>query len=219
MSENSASSSAGARSAILARIRDARGSGENATEARHRIENPPSLTRPVLPGDLTERLVEQMESVLITVARLQTADEIVDAVSWYLDSEGINGDVTVAPALSDHPWPENFAAGAASGEEAASVTPCFVAVAETGSLALLSSADTPATLNFLPENHIVVVYESQVVAHLEDVWLRMRDEKTQPRALNLITGPSRTADIEQTIEIGAHGPRKMHVLLVANTQS
>jgi len=38
-----------------------------------------------------------------------------------------------------------------------------------------------------------------------------------PRALNLITGPSRTADIEQTIELGAHGPKRMHVLLVAST--
>ncbi|MBX2835527.1 MAG: LUD domain-containing protein [Gammaproteobacteria bacterium] len=209
--------SADARSEILNRIRQARGSNVSKEVARARIDQPPSFTRPMLTGDLTDRLVEQMEAVLMTVARIQTSSEIVEAVRWYLDSEGIEGPVTVAPGLNNLDWPENYGVGAATGEEAASVTPCLGAVAETGSLALGSSDESPNTLAFLPETHIVVVNESQVVGHLEDLWAQVRDQDVLPRAVNLITGPSRTGDIEQTIEIGAHGPRKMHVLIVADS--
>ena len=80
---------------------------------------------------------------------------------------------------------------------------------------MASSGDTPATLNFLPETHILVLHENQVVRHVDEVFSKLRALDTLPRALNFVTGPSRTADIEQTIEIGAHGPRRMHVLLIA----
>ena len=50
---------------------------------------------------------------------------------------------------------------------------------------------------------------------LRDLWARLRMEsRGMPRALNLITGPSRTADVEQTIQLGAHGPRSVHVILL-----
>ena len=78
-----------------------------------------------------------------------------------------------------------------------------------------STGDTPSTLNFLPDNHIVVVNESQVVRHVDDVWTQLRQASGAHRAINFVTGPSRTGDIEQTIEIGAHGPRRMHVVLVS----
>jgi L-lactate utilization protein LutC len=55
------------------------------------------------------------------------------------------------------------------------------------------------------------------VAHIEDVWARMRsDKRVMPRTVNFITGPSKTADVEQTIQEGAHGPRRLHVILVAD---
>ena len=97
-----------------------------------------------------------------------------------------------------------------------SVTPCFAAVAESGGIVTLSGPDTPSTLNFVPDNHIVIVHASQVVRHFEDVWARVaRQGLAMPRTLNIISGPSRTADIEQTIQLGAHGPRRLHILLVA----
>jgi len=188
---------------------------ETPAAVRERLTHPRRHTLPILSGDLTDRLIEQMESVLMTVVRLQTPSEIVTAVDWYLQSEGIEGGITVSPALAHLDWPDSVTVGAATGHEATSVTPALAAVAETGSVALASGAATPATLNFLPENHVVVVNESQIVAHLDDVWECLRDLQALPRALNFVTGPSRTADIEQTIEIGAHGPRRMHVLLIA----
>ena len=87
---------------------------------------------------------------------------------------------------------------------------------------LISGAQTPTTLNFLPETHIVVVHRDQVVATYEDGWDRLRAGKTAevlPRAINFVTGPSRTADIEQHIELGAHGPRRLHIVLVEDGQA
>ena len=213
-----------ARDEVLQRIgsalgRDAGASAgllETPTAVIKRLAATHRHTQPALAGDLTERLIEQMESVQMTVVRLQTPEEIVAAVDWYRQSENIAGALTVAPALAHLDWPDGVSFGPATGQETTSVTPVMAAVAETGSVVMASGKETPATLNFLPENHIVVVNESQIVPYLEDVWSRLRDLAVLPRALNLVTGPSRTADIEQTIEIGAHGPRRMHVLLITS---
>ena len=78
-----------------------------------------------------------------------------------------------------------------------------------------SGPQTPTTLNFLPDREIVVLEARNIVPHLEDAWTRLRQSDAfPPRALNLITGPSRTADIEQTIQVGAHGPRSLMILIV-----
>jgi L-lactate dehydrogenase complex protein LldG len=103
-----------------------------------------------------------------------------------------------------------------------SLTPCHAAIAETGTLMLVSGPQTPTTLNFLPETHIVLVHADQVVATYEDGWDRLRTAETSkalPRTVNFITGPSRTADIEQHIELGAHGPRRLHIVVVQNGQA
>lgn len=183
-----------------------------------RLRTPIRHTRPAIDADATTQLVRNMEAVQMSVVRLQGSSDVPEAVHFWLESEGIDGDVTIAPALADLIWPttgnRSYRYGPASGEEAVGVTPCLAAVAETGSVALVSAEATPASLNFLPENHIVVVDARDVVDHVEDVFTRVRALRTLPRALNFVTGPSRTADIEQTIEIGAHGPRRMHVLIV-----
>ena len=102
------------------------------------------------------------------------------------------------------PWDERplltIRRGRAEPGDAVSVTPCLAAVAETGTLMLVSGAETPTTLNFLPDTHIVVLRAGQVVASYEDGWdlvARSRDADAWPRTINLITGPSRTGDIEQ----------------------
>jgi len=66
----------------------------------------------------------------------------------------------------------------------------------------------------------VVLMRCGLVKHIEDVWARLRECCSDwPRTVNIITGPSRTADIEQTIQLGAHGPRRLHVLLVKSKKS
>jgi len=185
---------------------------------QQRLGNPRPLTQPQIQKDgkdATEKLISQMESVQMSVVRLQSTADVVAAVDWYLQDQGIEGELTVGPSLNALDWPAQTRFGPASGTESTSVTTALAAVAETGSIALASDEQTPTTLNFLPENHIVVLHESQIVDRMEDVWTQLRSMPGIPRAVNLVTGPSRTGDIEQTIELGAHGPRRMHVLLVA----
>lgn len=222
-----------AREAILGRIKDACGRADIQQisqastpvadvlsqlpqDVQERITQPVRLTQPAEPQALTDTLIEKMEAVQMSVVRLQTRDDVVEAVNWYLQEHDIDGGVSVSPSLNALHWPSDVHVGPATGKESASVITAMCAVAETGSVALDSGPDSPSTLNFLPENHIVVLHESQIVASLDDVWTQVRGLVSLPRAVNLVTGPSRTGDIEQTIELGAHGPRRMHVLLVAS---
>jgi L-lactate dehydrogenase complex protein LldG len=112
--------------------------------------------------------------------------------------------------------------GKAEPGDAVSLTPCLAAIAETGTLMLVSGSGTPTTLNFLPDTHVVVVRAGQVVAGYEDGWDLIRARAAQgegwPRTVNLITGPSRTGDIEQRIQLGAHGPRRLHIVLVDDAE-
>ena len=129
------------------------------------------------------------------------------------------------PRLAAMPWDATtleISHGPSDGHDLNAVSVAFAAVAETGTLALCSGADNPTTLNFLPETHIVVVRRDQVVATYEDGWDHLRTAKGKgalPRAVNFITGPSRTADIEQHIELGAHGPRRLHIVLVEDGEA
>jgi hypothetical protein len=99
----------------------------------------------------------------------------------------------------------------ARGDDLVGVTGCFCAVAETGTLMLLSGPDTPAAASLLPETHIAIVETARIVPFMEDAWALLRAEHGRlPRAVNFISGPSRTADIEQTVTMGAHGPYRVH---------
>ncbi|MBX2879194.1 MAG: LUD domain-containing protein [Granulosicoccus sp.] len=188
---------------------------------RERINLRPRSTLPAVADELSEALIKQMEAALMSVVRLQSVGDCASAVDWYLESQNINvsdaQSIRVAPEISSLGWPSLYSSGRASGAEKVSITPCLAAVAETGSIVTRSGVGTPSTLNFLPETHIVLLYESQIVRHVDDVFDLLRKSDQLPRAVNFLTGPSRTADIEQTLEIGAHGPRRMHILLIAGS--
>lgn len=109
--------------------------------------------------------------------------------------------------------------GTPSAEDVVGVSHALVGIAETGTLMMASGPHSPSTLNMLPDTHVVVVRASDVVGGLEDAWGRLRTAYPDgpPRTVHFITGPSRTGDIEQTIQLGAHGPRRLHVILVDDT--
>jgi L-lactate dehydrogenase complex protein LldG len=109
--------------------------------------------------------------------------------------------------------------GPAAGDEIVGLSYAFAAASETGTLALVSGPDNPTTINFLPENHIVLVDSRDIETHFEAIWTRIRrkyGETLMPRAVNFITGPSRSADIGQTLILGAHGPVRLHIIVVRN---
>jgi L-lactate dehydrogenase complex protein LldG len=124
----------------------------------------------------------------------------------------------VWPALGDFDWAGAglaLEARAAADRDLVGVTGVFAALAETGTLMVVSGAATPAAVSLLPETHIAVVPVARIVKHMEDGWVLARAELGQlPRLVNFISGPSRTADIDQTMVLGAHGPYRVHMILV-----
>jgi L-lactate dehydrogenase complex protein LldG len=169
--------------------------------------------------------VAMAEEVQTTVTRVAALSVVPEAVARYLAAENLPAELVMAPdpSLDLIPWGSRpllrIRRGRADPQDQVSLTPCHAAIAETGTLMLISGPHSPTTLNFLPETHIVVVRGDQIVATYEDGWDRLRASRpTLPRVVNFITGPSRTADIEQHIELGAHGPRRLHIVLVEEDQ-
>ena len=222
-----------AREQILAGIRRSlkRGRLDAAREtelrdrvAAHRRNLVPARAAALDDPGRVDLFVEMAEGVQATVARVNSPAAVPEAVARYLAAENLPADLVLAPDLSldDILWDARpllrTRRGRAEAGDRVSLTRCFVAIAETGTLMLISGAETPTTLNFLPDTHIVLVYADQVVATYEDGWDRLRTDGGMPRAINFITGPSRTGDIEQRIELGAHGPRRLHIILVDDRQ-
>ena len=207
-----------ARDTILAAVRASLGRGALDEAERAVLDaRVPTHTRPAQDEDPIERFVRKFESRAGTVERIAERSQIPAAVEAYRAAHALNRKAAVGATLKDLDWPSDWEThhAAAGIEEALSVTDCLVAVAETGSLILVSGAGSPTTHNFVPDDHIVVLETTQIVEHFEDAWNILRDRHADmPRAVNVISGPSRTADVEQTIQLGAHGPRRMHVLLV-----
>jgi L-lactate dehydrogenase complex protein LldG len=172
---------------------------------------------PAFEGDVVERFVVKMLEKAATLAPVASLAEVGAEVARFVASVQASPRLCVSKALATIDWPPGFdvAYRAARRTDETSVTPCYAAVAESGGIVTLSGPDTPSTLNFVPDNHIVVVHAVQVVPHFEDVWARWRAAgRPLPRTVNIISGPSRTADIEMTIQLGAHGPRRLHIVLV-----
>ena len=175
--------------------------------------------RPVWTESNLERFTRCLEAASGTLVRVRTVGEIGQAVAEYLADKPAGQRVHVAPnpALEAVDWPETLTVEQATHGRDALVGVSFAeaGVAETGSLAVLSGPDNPTTLSFLPDYHIVVLRTADVVPYFEDIWVRMRERHDfPPRSFNFITGPSRTADVEQTLQLGAHGPRSLHVVLL-----
>jgi L-lactate dehydrogenase complex protein LldG len=210
-----------AREQILSTIRKALGRGALPSQARTQLDarlmTPPAHTRPGFTEELVPRFIAKLKAAYATLDQVAKLDDVGGAVLAYLESQQLPKRLLASPALQSLPWPAGIEVGfgATRGEDPVSVTPCFAAVAETGSLVLLSGPESPTTLNFLPDDHIIIVQTHQIVRHIEDVWTRLHKRPEGiPRTINFITGPSRTADVEQTIQLGAHGPRRLHVILV-----
>jgi len=209
------------REAVLSGVRRALGRKALTPEQRAKLdahmESPPVRVRPKLGSDLRRRFVDQLGAVAGTNRSVANADSVPGAVLAYVQEHDLGQELVAAPALQELPWPDELQVrfGASQGEDLVSVTPCFAAIAETGTLVLLSGPSSPTTLNFLPDDHIIVVRAEQLVAYAEDVWPKLRElPDGLPRTVNLISGPSKTADVEQTLQLGAHGPRRLHVIFV-----
>ena len=214
----------GSREDILADIRRRQGRG-GAAPSRAEAEDERTYLRahprgpvPEVGGDLAARLLARAAAAASTGERVPSLAEAPAAVARFLDAQRLQKSGCVWPRLAHLDWKGaglELEARAARGEDRLGVTGVYCALAETGTLMMVSGADTPAATSLLPETHVAIVPLERIVPCMEDGWDLLRAEQGQlPRAVNFISGPSRTADIEQTLVLGAHGPFRVHIVLV-----
>jgi L-lactate dehydrogenase complex protein LldG len=218
------------RDAVIFKVRKALGAYDSAgrrSAVAGRLGAPPD---PLVParakGDRDDRrqlFRKFLEGQSATVLEVGTADDVPKAVAGYLRSTNLPLRVRVGddPYLGKLAWSKEPALerrkGPAAADDEVGLAHAAAAVAETGTLVLASGADNPVTLGFLPDTSIVVVEEKDLVGGYEGAWEKIRaryGRGAMPRTVNFISGPSRTADIGGQLVMGAHGPRRLAVILV-----
>ena len=213
-----------ARENILNRIRAAQGRvGAPTPQERAAVDDyikaHPQGPRPKSDWEPVARFRERALGLASTLAEAPALAGVPQAVATYLASNSL--------PLAGVCWPEfgtldwrgaglAVEARAAAEADLVGITGCFCAIAETGTLMLLSGPDTPPGASLLPETHIAVVNSNRIVRGMEDAWELLRAERATalPRAVTFISGPSRPADIEQTVSLGAPGPYRVHIILI-----
>jgi L-lactate dehydrogenase complex protein LldG len=229
MSTNLANNRA-ARDAILGRVKKALAKTGDRAPARADAESYMAShahgPRPAMPADLLAKFMTRATDMESTVERIADRREIPGAVARYIDA------LLLPPALAAQKshagvcWPEfadldwkgaglDIEVRPTKGHDRLGITGTFCAIAETGTLVVLSGADTPTATTLLPDTHIAVLRADRIISGMEEAFALVRREKGgMPRAMNMISGPSRTGDVEQTIVLGAHGPFRVHILVV-----
>jgi L-lactate dehydrogenase complex protein LldG len=221
-----------ARAHVLSRIRSALGvtphDARREADVRRRLEAHPCGTIPdrACRGDAASVALfkEMLTSQGADVTSAADPKEAVNAIAAWLGAGGLPPSLRMGAdaALAGLPWKEvpkiERRFGAAEASDSASLSRALVGTAETGTLFLVSGADNPTTLAFLSPTHTILIAASDIVGSYEEAWDRLRaifGPGALPRSVNLISGPSRTADIEQTIVRGAHGPKLLHVVILS----
>jgi L-lactate dehydrogenase complex protein LldG len=222
-----------ARDEIFRRIRAAQNRSAPGAEDRTAVSDymarHPAGPQPPPYLDVRAQFAAMAERMSSTVELVDSANDAPAAVARYLAAQDIAPNAVAWPALRELPW----STGAlnvefrpprrdeAQGADMIGITGAFCAIAETGTLVLLSGPDSPASTHLLPETHIALLAADRIVPTMEHAFDLLRSERAgeamMPRAINMVSGPSRTGDIEQTIVLGAHGPYRVHIIIVAAT--
>lgn len=215
-----------ARATILARIRGALGRGDaeppQLEALRERIARHPRQIEPAFDEPLLLRFGNKLEAAAATLAEVDSLPAAAAEVTRYLQQMGLEQRIVAGgdELIRAIEWPPSLDLQyrLPQGADAAGISAALCAIAETGTLMLISSREQATRLNFLPDYHIVVLRSERILARMEDAWDLLRHQYgAMPRTVNFISGPSKTADVEQTVEYGAHGPRCLHVIVVKSS--
>jgi L-lactate dehydrogenase complex protein LldG len=174
---------------------------------------PDAYSAPKTEGDLTASFAKKLSAQYADVRMLDSMADVPAAIADVLRGKNMAQRVHIAPdngLALDLPGIE--VSSELPGQNDAAVTAVPFAIAETGTLAYAAGKGAPASWHFRPVLEIAILRASDVVPELEDVLARLGG--VLPSTLNLVSGPSRTGDIEQTLELGAHGPKALAVLVV-----
>ena len=214
-----------ARERLLAEIRKRQGKpdGPQAAEITAVRSYIDAHTRSAGPRDaweLYERFRERALSLASTIEDVSSLAEVPRRIAAFLREHDLPLQAVCWPRLQPLAWEANgvaVEARAARAEDLVGITGAFCGISETGTLVTLSGPDTSPSMSLLPETHIAILERGRIVRSMEDAWALLRREHgAMPRAVSFISGPSRTADIEQTVTLGAHGPYRVHILVVAS---
>jgi L-lactate dehydrogenase complex protein LldG len=212
-----------ARDNILNRVRGALGRSGPPSEAsgaamRARLREHPRGPLPSMPWEPLSRFKERCLALSSSVDQVATLAEVPAALARYLAHEELPRAGVCWPELGALDWRSAGLAIAprpATGDDKLGITGSYCAIAETGTLMLLSGRGTHAVTSLLPETHVAIVRTARIVRSMEDAWdLLRREHGSLPRQVTFVSGPSRTADIEMTLVLGIHGPYRVHVVLV-----
>ena len=219
-----------AREAVLGKVRAALGkNGDRAqamAAARAYLAEHAQGPRPAMPADLVDRFLRRATDMESTVERIATLAQLPKAVARYVDALDLDPSLAEQKSHRGVCWPEfggldwsdaglAIEARPTQGKDRLGITGAFCAVAETGTLVITSGAATPTASMLLPDTHVAIVRSERIVAGMEEAFALIRAELgAMPRAVNFVSGPSRTGDIEQTIVVGAHGPFRVHIVVV-----
>lgn len=211
---------------VKAALRASDGDGRRAI-ADTRIVAPPSHPRPqrasVSSIDARTAFARHLQNVSADFAPVAAPDDVPGTIAAFVSENYPNEPITLGrdPWLAALPWsraPKLQRLDWTPGHPPRiAVSRAVAAIAETGTLVLASSPDNPASLNYLPEAHIVVVEASTLKASMEAGLAAARQSPGpagMPRTLALVSGASRTADVGGKLVAGAHGPKKLLVVLV-----
>lgn len=174
---------------------------------------------PVVDGLLVENFLAKHGAVHGTSKTVRSYAEVPAAVSEFLDAHSLPSEMIMgaSPFLKNLDWPDSWRVETRNARKTdlVSVTDAVCAIAETGTIVHVSSPTASSTHAFVPENHVVIINSGEIVRHLDDA-LRLISARMDggTSGVHMITGPSKTADVEQTIQYGAHGPRRLHVIMI-----
>lgn len=219
------------REAILGKVRNALAATGSASDRQEiveqRLETAPKGIVPargkLKPAQRVALFRSMAEQVSCTVRQVKKRDNVPRAVMEYLRSKNLPATLRMGDdrRLTRLPWADfqtlDIKTGPSDGDDLSGISYANGGIAETGTVMLQSGSDNPTTINFLPENHIVVIDAKDIAGDLETLYAKLRRKfgrGEMPRVVNLITGPSRSGDVEQKIVLGAHGPRALHIIIV-----
>ena len=169
-------------------------------------------------GERIKRFIKQAQAQYASTAELPSFADLPKHLEEWLRASNLPRGLVVAPILSHLDWGSDIKIGVPSLDDMVGVSLAVSGSAETGSVMMLADEATPTSLNFVPDVEVICISKEDIEAGLEGCGERLRqwkqDKKSMPRAVNFITGPSRTADIEATMVLGAHGPRRLYVVII-----
>ena len=181
------------------------------------------------PAELTQRFIEMATEAETSINRVTGSSNVGPSIKDWIDDQNLPARAVISPdpIMDSYGWEQasalDISRGATRGDDLISVTPTIAGIAETGSIMVATGPGTPYTLNFLPETHIAIVHTNRIVGGYEDAWAMVQRNGevgvALPRTVTVITGPSRSSDIERTVTVGVHGPKRLHFVLVDTIES